>query len=212
MTSMKTVSQPPNPPEGSSLKASPIKIYYLAALLILIFIAVANYIGLRQIHLQQNVNTVLINVSGHQRALAVNIMLVANLLVQEPDSTAQDTLQAQLADLIAQMQAEQMHLINGTLPGNLSYPLSPAMKAIYSDAPSALEQKVQDYLLWASRLSTAPASDLTVNNPDYAALLNAWPEMLKELDNAVTQYGLEISAQAAQANQQEIVFVLAVFG
>jgi PAS domain S-box-containing protein len=208
---MKNLSQI-SPSNGSLLKATSLNVYYLAALVFLTLTAAVSYLGLRQINVQQDSNTILINVAGHQRALSVNIMLVSNLLVEEADSSKRMSLKKQLSDLITQMSAEHTHLINGTLPAGLSYPLSAEMKSLYFDESSALDRRVQEYLSWATELSTVPDTDLTTNHPIYVSMLAAWPDLLTALDNAVTLYGLEISARAAEARQQELVFLLACMG
>lgn len=209
---MKMPSESPSPLADATLTASSIKPYYLAILALLVVIAAMSYGGLRQINLQQDANTALINVSGHQRAYSLNIMLLSNLLIQETDSAQRLSLQAQLADVVTQMQTEHTQLINGTLPGSFSSPLSPTMRAVYFESSPSLVQQLQDYWQHATRLSTAPDSALTDDNPDYEALLEAWPELLTNLDNAVTQYRLEISTRTVQANQQEIIFLLSLLG
>lgn len=209
---MTTAYKSPHLTTKSAARMPSIKIYYLAALFILTIVASATYSEIRKLSLQQESSTALIETSGHQRSLSLNVMLVATRLVNEPITTERAALQANLSDLTNQMAAAHAHLINGMVQNNLPYILSPFMKSQYFDGPQALDKQVRAYLLWASHLSTAPVSDITVNHPDYIALLKAQPDLLTSLEGAVAQYILETSTRTAQAKQQELIFLCAALG
>src|ERR1700753_2455862 len=88
----------------TALLQVPSTISYLATLTVLSLVAIASYTDLRQNNLQQDANAALINISGRQCTLALNIVLVSHLLIEDPNGDKQADLQAQLLDLAAQMQ------------------------------------------------------------------------------------------------------------
>ena len=160
---------------------------YLLALAVVALLAVGTFaVGQRNIARERDHDTQ-INVAGRQRMLSQRIALFS-LQRTMVDSQARATTRAELLDAIDLMERSHEGLISGDadlgLPGNPSA----GSRAILFESPAYLDTQVRAYLATARAAATAKPADLA---PLEQRLNTMAPELLLDLDAAVTQYLLD---------------------
>jgi PAS domain S-box-containing protein len=212
MASLKSLYPPvptPEPGENTQPRRQTIRPYYVLALLVLAVLALFAYLGLRQFTLIQETSSTLVNLSGRQRVLSQQATLLATMLVNEnnPDNVA--IWRWQLSNTIVQFGTAHDQLTQGRLPGDWDYELSPEIHSLYFNEPGGLNQQVNNFLTLAGSLLAAPDNSLSLDNPDYTALLDSSSSLLSSLDIAVSQHIREENARVETLEHLEIVLLIA---
>ena len=183
---------------------------YLTALALVGLLSVGAFVALSSVIQTQGHYGTIINVSGRQRMLSQRTALYAQMLASTQNPGEREALAQTLARDTDLMERSHVGLTEGDeelgLPGNPS----PAVAALYFGAPTDLDAQVREHISRVRSLLAAPESDLTPDNPDLQAILATAPTtLLPALNDVVTQYEAESSAQVARLKWVEIGVLLA---
>ncbi|MCB9135630.1 MAG: GAF domain-containing protein [Anaerolineales bacterium] len=191
---------------------------YVAALSLVALLSCVAFLSLRAIIENQRTSAAVVNVSGRQRMLSQRISRYALLYV----TTENAVIRTQLYEILSQdtdlFEESHQGLVEGGIVGgfhgspqiNLPGAPSPAVQAIYFDAPLNLDQQVKTYVDEIRALLASPEEDLTLENPHLLYILEAASTpIIDSLNLVVDQYQKESQAAVARLQLLETV-VLAI--
>lgn len=162
---------------------------YIGALSLVALLSIMTHFGLMLAIVTQNGAAATINLSGRQRMLSQRIALFGQELVSSSTPDERQNARTNLLVSIDLMRASHQALINGDPQRKIAAPATPAINAVYFDAPLHLDTRVQQFLAVATKLAQASDRDLTPDNPDLRYLVSeASAPLLDGLDQAVQQY------------------------
>ncbi len=179
------------------------KRYALAVVIIIIFTTLT-FVSMFLLWNAQSDYAAIINISGKQRMLSQRIALYANSLIysgnQGEDNNCQQKNRKTLTDLIRSMQQSHQALLHGNPKLGIYYSQPPVkVQKIYYQAPTNLNQQVNDFLENARLLTEIPCGSLSKDNPHLRNLtLAAEDQLLESLNTAVFAYQHESENQVRQ--------------
>lgn len=167
--------------------------------------ALKNYFNIEEIMTARKISAAIINLSGRQRMLSQKTAFFAMRLVCSPETAEREQLRADLLDAIALMEKSHSALINTDSSINLLNPPSPAVKAMYFEAPLYLDKQVCEYTDRIKALVQVPDAEL---KPDNAHLLYimaaASGELLQAFDAVVSQYQYESEVEQFEIDIRQV--------
>lgn len=164
-----------------------------------------NYFNIEEIMTARKISAAIINLSGRQRMLSQKTAFFAMRLVGSPETAEREQLRADLLDAIALMEKSHSALINTDSSINLLNPPSPAVKAMYFEAPLYLDKQLCEYIDRIKALVQVPDAEL---KPDNAHLLYiiaaASGELLQAFDAVVSQYQYESEVEQFEIDIRQV--------
>ncbi len=131
----------------------------------------------------------IINLSGKQRFLSVNVALYAMEFVHNSNPQNKDSLRSYLIDNIKNMESVHLYLIHDSLTTPSLH--SPEIDSIYFGAPVFLDKKINYFQNEAYLLAMAKDTEITNDNPHLLYLLSTSNNLLASLNLIVYQYQKE---------------------
>lgn len=164
-----------------------------------------NYFNIEEIMTARKISAAIINVSGRQRMLSQKTAFFAMRLVCSPQTAERAQLRADLLDAIALMEKSHSGLINTDSSSNLLTPPSPAVKAMYFEAPLYLDKQVRQYMAQIKELVQVPDAELKPDNPHLLYIIAAASgELLQAFDAVVSQYQQESEIEQLEVNLRQV--------
>jgi len=172
---------------------------------VLPIMALKNYFNLEEIMTARKISAAIINVSGRQRMLSQQTAFFSMRLVCSPQTAERAQLRADLLDAIALMEKSHSGLINTDSNSNLLTPPSPAVKAMYFEAPLYLDKQVREYMAQIKALVQVPDAELKPDNPHLLYIISAASgELLQAFDAVVSQYQQESEIEQLEINLRQV--------
>ena len=172
---------------------------------VLPIVALKNYFNLEEIMTARKISAALINVSGRQRMLSQKTAFFSMRLVCSPQVAEREQLRADLLAAIALMEKSHSSLINTDSSINLLTPRSPAVKAMYFEAPLYLDKQVREYIDQIKALVQVPDAELKPDNPHLLYIVAAASgELLKAFDAVVSQYQHESEIEQFKIDLRQV--------
>jgi PAS domain S-box-containing protein len=166
------------------------RVYILTASLIALLI-VGTYLSLARITQTQQQYVAAINQSGRQRMLSQRITFLALQLTTAAEPGRRSACRRDLQATVDQMAAAHEALSRSSFTLGLPE-RSSSISALYFEPPAAIDLQVQAYLAHARALIAAPDSQLTLENSDFTAIIQAGSTtLLAALDDLVSRYEAE---------------------
>jgi two-component system, NtrC family, sensor kinase len=168
-------------------------------------VALSNYFSLEEITTVRKISAALINVSGRQRMLSQRTAFFCLRLVSSQQPAEREKLRADLLVAIDIMERSHNGLINTDSSTNLLNPPSPAVKAMYFEAPLYLDKQVREYIDRIRTLVQIPDAELRSDNPHLLYIVEAASgELLAAFDAVVTQYQHESEIEQLEMDLRQV--------
>jgi two-component system, NtrC family, sensor kinase len=168
-------------------------------------VALSNYFNLEEITTVRKISAALINVSGRQRMLCQKTAFFCLRLVSSRQPTEKKQLRVDLLEAIDLMEKSHYSLISTDNSTNLSNPASPAVKAMYFEAPLYLHKQVCEYIDRIRALVQIPDTELNQENPHLLYIVEAASgELLAAFDAVVTQYQHESEIEQLEVDLKQV--------
>jgi diguanylate cyclase (GGDEF)-like protein len=165
-----------------------ITLTYVLALALIAGLSLSTHLTVDRIVAQQQETAHVVNVSGRQRMLSQRIAELSLELSGTTDTPTRRSIESRLLDAVDLMGKSHAALTKGSAELGIKPTDSAAVTAIYLDEPYRLDQRVTQYIDWATAF-LALAPEQQANSPDLGKLLEAAHEpILVSLDAAVRQY------------------------
>nr|WP_293130147.1 ATP-binding protein [Microcoleus sp. bin38.metabat.b11b12b14.051] len=166
--------------------------------------ALSNYFNLEEITTARKVSAAVINISGRQRMLSQRTAFFCMRLVGSENTAERATLRENLLEAIELMEKSHRDLINSDST-NLLSPPSPAVKAMYFEAPLYLDQQVCEYIDRIKALVQVPDGELGLENPHLAYIVRAaGGDLLAAFDAVVSQYQQESEIEQFEIDLKQV--------
>jgi two-component system NtrC family sensor kinase len=167
--------------------------------------ALSNYFNLEEITTARKVNAAVINISGRQRMLSQRTAFFCMRLVGSGNATERAKLRENLLEAIELMEKSHRDLINTDSSINLLSPPSPAVKAMYFEAPLYLDKQVREYIDRIKALVQVPDAELRPENPELLYIVAAaGGELLTAFDAVVSQYQQESEIEQFEIDLKQV--------
>lgn len=168
-------------------------------------VALSNYFNLEEITTARKISAALINVSGRQRMLSQKTAFFCLRLVSSRQPAEKKQLRADLLETIDLMEKSHYSLINSDSSSNLLNPPSPAVKAMYFEAPLYLDKQVCEYIDRIRALVQIPDAELNQDNPHLLYIVEAASGgLLEAFDAVVTQYQHESEIEQLEMDLKQV--------
>jgi two-component system, NtrC family, sensor kinase len=167
--------------------------------------ALSNYFNLEEITTARKVNAAVINISGRQRMLSQRSAFFCMRLVGSQNAAERAKLRGNLLETIELMEKSHLDLINTDSTINLASPPSPAVKAMYFEAPLYLDKQVREYIDRIKALVEVPDAELRQENPYLLYIVEAaGGELLAAFDAVVSQYQQESEIEQFEIDLKQV--------
>ena len=177
---------------------------YIVALLLIAAFSIACHTITDNIIHEQQATASIVNISGRQRMLSQRIARLSLERASHASFRSDEATQTALRAAISLMDSSHRTLLHDAIAARASAPL---IAAVYTQAPSSLDARVQDFLAHAHALAERPFSALTMADPDLAAVEVAAQEpLLAALHAAVVAD--ETTAEAAIKHLRKVLAIL----
>ncbi len=163
---------------------------YLFALGFLTLLAILSYLFFLYSIKTIDADGYIINLSGKERFLSQRVALSALQLVCDTDSQKKDKLRKIFVERTNEMEDAHNYLTHDTVSIIARYH-SPAIDAIYFNAPVSLNNKMTLFLEAARKLSKENNDEMKMDDPHLQYLLSTSNDMLASLNMVVYQYQKE---------------------
>lgn len=168
-------------------------------------VALSNYFNLEEITTARKISAALINLSGRQRMLSQRTAFLCLRLVGSRQPTEREKLRKNLLEAIALMEKSHSDLIDTNSSINLFSPPSPAVRAMYFEAPLHLDKQVREYIDRIKTIVRLPDPELTPDNPHLLHITKAADgELLAAFDTVVSQYQQESEIEQFEVNLRQV--------
>ena len=163
---------------------------YLFALLLIAGLVTASSLTLHFIVSDQSHTAALVNVSGKQRTLALEALVLAEQLASDINPRQKKTKPAKLQEIFDLLQSRHQALLSGDPALGLPAEMSAEVHSLYFDAPHKIDFQVQAFATAMTRL-IAHAAEGEVkpyhNDLQYLRLVTS-NRLVPALDTLVEQY------------------------
>ncbi|MCF7971823.1 MAG: SpoIIE family protein phosphatase [Methylococcaceae bacterium] len=178
---------------------------YVLALLLVAGLATSAYFIMNNLLSINEKSGTIVNVSGRQRMLSQRGALFSLRLVTAKTASEQIEAREQLSRVVDLMWQSHQGLINGNRDMGLPNKLSDAMRAMYFDAPSILDEQVKTYTQSIHDLiADSQTGAATLDNEHLQYILTVAPNrLLKTLNEAVKQYEVEAATEIQKTMRWE---------
>ncbi len=169
-------------------------ILYVASLAVLAIVALIGFWAQKQMTATQTTTAAEINVSGRQRMLSQRLALLGLRLDSSREATIRQKLREEYGIALARMEIQHEALTKGSRILGISPPRTEAMRRIYFEAPTQLDQMVRDYigsareLLEESNFPGQMGERVGSGGLDLAFFNLAIGGIIEKLEMAVAQY------------------------
>ncbi|MGL5059300.1 MAG: ATP-binding protein [Microcoleus sp.] len=172
---------------------------------VLPMMAVSNYFNLEEITTARKVNAAVINVSGRQRMLSQRSAFFCMRLVCSKNTAERVKLRENLLEAISLMEKSHRDLIDTNDSINLLSNPSPAVRAMYFEAPLYLDKRVREYISQIKALLQVSDRDLALENPHLQYVIEAASgELLAAFDAVVSQYQYESEIEQFEIDLKQV--------
>ncbi|WP_332945026.1 MULTISPECIES: ATP-binding protein [unclassified Microcoleus] len=167
--------------------------------------ALSNYFNLEEITTARKVSAAVINISGRQRMLSQRAAFFCMRLVGSVNAAERAKMRGNLLEAIALMEKSHRDLIHTDSSINLLSPPSPAVKAMYFEAPLYLDKQVREYIDRIKALVQVPDPELSLENPHLRYIVQAADgELLAAFDAVVSQYQQESEIEQFEIDLKQV--------
>ena len=200
--------------QGSIISDAHLSRRYILALSLIAALSITAFLTLRAAISAQTQGAAVVNVAGRQRMLSQRISRFALLLAVTDNPADSAKLRETLVKDLDLFEASHEALLNGgtvrgisageslTLPGSPS----PAVHAMYFDAPMTLDSQVKSFVSEARAILQVPEAQYSVQDAHLQTILAAAAsELLTSLNTVTGQYQKESEAAIARLQILESV-------
>lgn len=168
-------------------------------------VALSNYFNLEEITTARKISAALINLSGRQRMLSQRTAFLCLRLVCSRQPTEREKLRENLLEAIAHMEKSHGDLIDTNSTINLFSPPSPAVRAMYFEAPLHLDKQVREYIDRIRKIVQVPDAELRADHPHLLHIIQAADgALLAAFDAVVNQYQQESEIEQLEVNLRQV--------
>lgn len=181
-----------------------LKLGYVLALCIIAFLAIINWLMVQAIIQNQSYSAAQVNTSGRQRMSSQEIAFLSLQLVETTNLNEREDLRLRLRQSVEQMKVNHRGLVEGNSSLNFPPPpLSPAIHALYYEAPVQLEKQLFQYISVAENLAQSPDDHLQMDSPHLQYILNERNPIKNALNHMVDQYQYESEQKVVKLQRLE---------
>lgn len=172
---------------------------------VLPIVALSNYFNLEEITTARKISAAVINISGRQRMLSQRSAFFCMRLACSKNAAEKEKLRGKLLETIALMEASHRALIDTNEGLNLLSPPSPAVRAMYFEAPLYLDKQVREFIARIQALLQVPDPELILENPHLQYIVEAaGGELLEAFDAVVSQYQAESEIEQFEIDLKQV--------
>lgn len=160
--------------------------------------------------LEQQKDGELINVSGQQRTLTLQVEALGYRLLHESHPDARMDIQDHLTSVLEQLERTHLILAYGDLGDGQVLPTSAQVQSLFFDTGTNLDLKIRQYIDHGFALTVLDDVSADVSHPSLNVIVQIRPELDRGLDQVVAAYQMETDQKIAKlkAIQQAGLFAM----
>ncbi len=160
---------------------------YFIGLLLLILLAVLNFLVLHEATNRTQISITVVNIAGRERMLSQRIALLAQTLVTAPSTDQREQARTDLQNATDLMALYHNSLVNGNAGLGVPNGLSDAGRALYFSSTLQIDSQIRNFISEAQALAATQDTNLSPTNPHAQFLIGqATGSFLSTLDDVVS--------------------------